>query len=127
MRNTLLLFLLLLVSPLAGATCAIGTFFKSCSNDTIDELIVDNTTVGVVVVSMALDDESNLTSGTGSCTLYSPGLLQTPGLALRSTHPQFDKAYQTLLTAASSFLRVKIIVVTGPTGSCDIAEVSLTP
>ena len=127
MRSFALLLLLLLVSPIAGATCSIGAFFKSCSNDTIDELIVDNTNPGVVVVSMSLDDESALTSGSGSCTLYSPGLLMTSGLALRTTHPQFDKAYQTLVIAASSFLRVKIIVVTGSTGTCDIAEVSLTP
>jgi hypothetical protein len=123
----LLLLLLLVVSPFAAATCSIGGspfFIKTCSNDTIDELIVDNSNPGVVVVSMALDDESNLSS---SCSLYSPGIFGTSGLALRTTHPQFDKAYQTLLIAASSFLRVKIVLLTGPTGTCDIAEVSLTP
>lgn len=130
----LLAVLLILASPLAQATCSLGGspfFLKSCSNDTIDELIVDDA-AGLVVVSMALDDEGNLDPSpgnvTGSCNLVTPNLFQNiSGLALRSSHEQYDKAYQTLLTAAASFLRVHINVVTGPTGTCDITEVSLTP
>ena len=122
---------LLLASPLAGATCTNpGSSFtpKNCANDTIDELQVDNS-AGLVLVSMGLDDEANLTSGTGSCTLANSGGLfpTTTGIALRSTHPQYDKAYHTLLTATASFQRVKIIIATGPTGTCDITDVSLTP
>jgi hypothetical protein len=130
----MLALLLGLASPLALATCTLSGspfFLKSCTNDTLDEVLVDDA-AGLVVVSMTLDDEGNLDPApgniAGSCNLVSPNIFQSiSGIALRSTHQQFDKAYQTLLIAAAGFLRVKINIVTGPSGTCDIGEVSLTP